>query len=71
MSNISKAKLLKLEVPLPPVDLQRSYARQIDAIEGLKQRHQAHLAELDALFASLQDRAFRGTLWTEESAPVA
>ena len=37
-------------------------ATRIKAIETLKATHRAALAELDALFASLQQRAFSGCL---------
>lgn len=60
---ILNAGLLKqLRVPLPPLDLQRDFAHRIAAVEALKTAHRASLAELDALFASLQHRAFRGEL---------
>jgi type I restriction enzyme S subunit len=49
-------------VPLPPIDLQRDFARRVAAVEKLKAAHRAALAKLDALFASLQHRAFRGEL---------
>ncbi|SUE28557.1 Type I restriction enzyme EcoKI specificity protein [Nocardia farcinica] len=62
MPNISKAKLLAVEVPRPTSELQHSYERHIDEIERLKSGHRSALAELDALFASLQSRAFRGEL---------
>ncbi|WP_433687517.1 restriction endonuclease subunit S [Micromonospora carbonacea] len=62
MPNISKARLMAAEVELPPLPLQREFARRIDAIEKLRAAQRASLAELDALFASLQDRAFRGLL---------
>ncbi len=39
-----------------------SFARRVAAIEKLKASHRAALAEHDALFASLQHRAFRGEL---------
>lgn len=32
------------------------------AVEKIKTAHRAHLAELDALFACLQHRAFKGEL---------
>jgi type I restriction enzyme S subunit len=44
----------------PPLDLQREFARRVAAVEKLKTAQRAALAELDALFASLQHRAFRG-----------
>jgi type I restriction enzyme S subunit len=49
-------------VMLPPRDLQREFARRVAAVEKLKAAHRASLAEMDALFASLQHRAFRGEL---------
>lgn len=46
----------------PPLALQQSFATRIQAIESLKATHRAALTELDALFASLQHRAFQGQL---------
>lgn len=46
----------------PPVALQNEFARRVAAVEGLKSTHRASLTALDALFASLQHRAFRGEL---------
>jgi type I restriction enzyme, S subunit len=60
MPNISKAKLMRARVELPPLTLQRDFARQIDATEELKTRQRADLALLDRLFESLRDGAFRG-----------
>jgi type I restriction enzyme S subunit len=59
---ISMGRLRGLEVPLPPLDLQHEFARRVAAVEKLKTAQRAALAELDALFASLQHRAFRGEL---------
>jgi type I restriction enzyme S subunit len=52
------------ETPLPiiPIDLQRAFAARVAEIDKLKAQHRAHLQKLDALFASLQYRAFRGEL---------
>ncbi|WP_147201117.1 restriction endonuclease subunit S [Pseudonocardia asaccharolytica] len=44
----------------PPDSLQREFHRQALAIDKLRQQHSLHLEELNALFASLQNRAFRG-----------
>lgn len=60
--NINLAILRNLDVPLPPLNLQREFARSVTAVEALKTAQRAALAELDALFASLQHRAFRGEL---------
>ena len=60
--NINLAMLRNLDVPVPPIKLQREFARRVTAVERLKTAHRASLAELDALFATLQHRAFRGEL---------
>jgi type I restriction enzyme S subunit len=49
-------------VPVPPFTLQQEFAHRVEAIERLKVTHRESLAQLDALFASLQHRAFRGEL---------
>jgi len=62
MPNISKGRLETTPIEIPPIDLQRQFASEIAAVDKLKSAHRASLAKLDALFASLQHRAFRGTL---------
>lgn len=52
----------RLQVALPSLHVQQTFATRIQAIEALKATHRAALAELDALFASLQHRAFAGQL---------
>lgn len=60
--NINLAILRGLDVPLPPLPLQREFAYRVSAIGELEAAHRSSLAELDALFASLQYCAFRGEL---------
>lgn len=62
MKNISQEKLFGIHTILPPIPLQREFARRVTAVEALKTAQRASLAELDALFATLQHRAFRGEL---------
>ena len=45
-----------------PLALQHDFARRVAAVEKLKTAHRASLVELEALFAALQHRAFRGEL---------
>jgi type I restriction enzyme S subunit len=60
---ILNAGLLKqLRVILPPLSLQREFGYRVAAVEKLQRAHRASLDALDALFASLQHRAFRGDL---------
>jgi type I restriction enzyme S subunit len=62
IAHLTGEKLKAMRIPLPPLFLQREFARRIVAVEKLKAEHRASLAEMDALFASLQHRAFRGEL---------
>jgi type I restriction enzyme S subunit len=59
---VSKSRFEQIELLFPPLALQSEFARRAAAVERLKEAHRASLAELDALFASLQHRAFRGEL---------
>lgn len=60
--NFSGPGLRKLPMPLPPIELQRDFSRRLAAVEKLKAVYRASLAELTALFAALQHRAFRGEM---------
>ncbi len=62
MKNISQDKVLTIRCGMPPLNLQRLFDERITAVEMLKAAHRTHLAELDGLFGSLQERAFRGLL---------
>lgn len=62
MPGINVTKLKSLEVLAPALTLQQEFARRVEAVEKLKAAHRASLSELEALFASLQHRAFRGEL---------
>lgn len=60
--NINLAILRDLDIPLPPILLQKEFSERLSAIEKLKTNYRVSLTELDALFTSLQHRAFRGEL---------
>jgi type I restriction enzyme S subunit len=62
IATINMSQLKNFPLLLPPIDLQREFGRRVAAVEKLKQAQRASFAELDALFASLQHRAFRGEL---------
>ena len=59
---LKKSLFQKICIPVPPLSLQRRFAAIVESIEKQKARLKAHLAELDNLFASLQQRAFNGEL---------
>ncbi len=62
LNTISVSDVRTAPMLIPPLDRQRDFARRVAAVEKLKAAHRASLAEMDALFASLQHRAFRGEL---------
>ncbi|MEG4595358.1 restriction endonuclease subunit S [Microcoleus sp. F8_C2] len=62
MANINASEVQTIKIAQPPLHLQQEFARRVEAVEKLKAAHRASLSELDALFASLQHRAFRGEL---------
>jgi type I restriction enzyme S subunit len=62
MPGINMQIIKELVIPVPPLHLQHEFTAQVSAVERLKAAQRASLAKLDALFASLQSRAFRGEL---------
>ena len=60
--NFGPAHLKQVLLPRPKVEVQREFTAQVSAVERLKAVQRMSLAKLDALFASLQHRAFRGEL---------
>ncbi|MGY0559480.1 restriction endonuclease subunit S [Luteimonas sp. A277] len=51
-----------VEIPVPPSGLQAKFSEAIQKIEGQAQRLKEQASRLESLFASLQHRAFTGTL---------
>ncbi len=60
--SLNRNNLHPVVVLWPPLDLQRRFASIVESVERQKARHREHLAQLDTLFASLQQRAFKGEL---------
>ncbi|MBI3372729.1 MAG: restriction endonuclease subunit S [Betaproteobacteria bacterium] len=59
---VNLSALKDLVIFCPPLTVQHEFTRRVAAVEDLKSAHRVSLTELDALFASLQHRAFRGEL---------
>jgi type I restriction enzyme S subunit len=62
MAGLNTTDLKAVQFLVPPIQLQREFVAAVATIEKLRASHRASLAELDALFATLQHRAFRGEL---------
>ncbi|MCC6457981.1 MAG: restriction endonuclease subunit S [Caldilineaceae bacterium] len=62
IATINMTQLRNFPLLLPPIEIQQRFAACVAAVGELACKHRASLAELNALFASLQHRAFRGEL---------
>jgi len=62
MPNLNKTSLGSLPIPVPPMELQDRYCEARARAHAIRHKQSARLAYLDALFASLQARAFSGEL---------
>jgi type I restriction enzyme S subunit len=62
MPNLNGNQIRNLRLPLPPITMQKRFASIVESIDAQRKRMFHQLLELDALFASLQHRAFRGEL---------
>ncbi|WP_419854639.1 restriction endonuclease subunit S [Candidatus Poriferisodalis sp.] len=60
--NINLKVLRGIEIPIPPISLMDAYAKRVGEINELMQVGRHQLGVLDTLFASLQQRVFRGEL---------
>lgn len=63
--NFGPSHLKSLKISLPEITTQQEFAKKIKKLDSGKFLLSTHLAELDALFVSLQYRAFRGELWDD------
>lgn len=59
---LTSAQMAGLEIPVPPLADQQVFSLRKRTLDGLKAKQEEAIVELDALFASLQHRAFRGEL---------
>lgn len=62
MQGINVGKLKQISVLRPPIEIQMDYKAKKSALRGHVATAVKHMEALDALFASLQHRAFRGEL---------
>lgn len=51
-----------LKFPIPPIELQTQFAQIVEKTEAFKVQYQSSLLELENLYGSLSQRAFRGEL---------
>ncbi|TYK53291.1 restriction endonuclease subunit S [Actinomadura decatromicini] len=63
LHTISTSDVRHTPIKIPPLRLQRLYQNRVNELRSLRAHHERHLRELDDLFESLRQRAFRGELW--------
>ncbi len=59
---VKKSSFEKIEIPIAPLDRQREFVRRVNRYDAIMVPLNAQATAFDALFASLQHRAFRGEL---------
>lgn len=62
MANINAKEVQTIVLPMPPVNLQEEFARRVEMLKQHRSALKVSEQQLDQLFASLQQRAFRGYL---------
>jgi type I restriction enzyme S subunit len=62
MANINAQEIQSIKIPHPPSELQKKFADSVRMLAAAQSRYRSSLTQLDALFASLQARAFAGEL---------
>ena len=62
MKNLNKSILEKLRISIPPLSLQNKFAAIVEKVEKMKSKQMKSKIEIDNLFNSLMQRAFRGEL---------
>ena len=62
MKNLNSGIIESLTIPLPPIELQTQFAQIVEKTETLKNQYQHSLQELESLYGSLSQRAFKWEL---------
>ena len=66
INQITKKMLNYVKLPLPPTSLQNEFAHKVEQIQHQKEILQTSLLELENMYNSLMQKAFKGELFTEE-----
>lgn len=62
LQHVTKGMIEEVEFLCPSIDDQRRFADAVEKVDTVNAMHHASLAQIEALFASLQHRAFSGQL---------
>ncbi len=62
IASINSTQLKTFPTVIPPIDLQNQFAVIVGKIEGIKSNYQQSLTDLETLYGSLRQKAFKGEL---------
>lgn len=62
IATINSKQLKKFPIIKPPIALQNKFAQIVEKVESIKYKYEVSLKELENLYGSLSQRAFRGEL---------
>ncbi len=62
ISHLTSEKLKKIKIPVPPLPLQNQFAKIVEKTEALKKQFKQSLQELENLYGSLSQKAFKSEL---------
>ena len=62
IAHFTQDKFKRLEIPLPPLPLQQTFASIVEQVEKLKEKQKQSKEELKIMFNSLMKQAFKGEL---------
>ncbi len=60
--NLNFDDIKKMKIKIPPLELQTQFAQIVEKTEALKSQYQQSLKELEQLYGSLSQKAFKGEL---------
>lgn len=64
MANINAQELQDFNIYIPPMELQNKFAKIVEHVEAQKQKNELVIEQMNNLFNSLSQRAFKGELGT-------
>lgn len=70
MKNLNSGIIENLKIPVPPLALQTQFAHIVSTTEALKSQYQQSLQELENLYGSLSQKAFKGELSVNQLAKM-
>jgi len=65
IQHFTQERFKKFYIPIPPIELQTKFANIVIKTESLKEQYKNSLQELENLYGSLSQRAFKGELKAE------